>query len=70
LSSRIRKKAPATEKAETIKARVAVGVGGASRLKLRKMATSQQTTTTSSGGESGVHAGWGFLSVLRSAAWP
>src|SRR3974390_950047 len=50
-SSRIRKKAPATEQAETINARGAVGVGGASRLKLRKMATSKQTTTTSIGRE-------------------
>ena len=47
--SRIRKMAPATESVDAIKATVAVGLDGASRLKLRKMSMNQQITTMSIG---------------------
>ena len=53
--SRIRKMAPATESVDAIKATVAVGLDGASRLKLRKMSMSQQITTMSIGLENGGH---------------
>ena len=41
--------APATESVDAIKATVAVGLDGASRLKLRKMSMNQQITTMSIG---------------------
>src|SRR5204863_7185910 len=48
-NSKIRKMAQATEKAEAIKARVVVALGGATALKPKKMTTSQETNAISSG---------------------
>src|SRR5438034_4136704 len=48
-SSRIRKMAPETARAETIKARMAVALGGASTLKPMKMVTSHETRMISIG---------------------
>ena len=52
---RIRKMPAATESVDAIKATVAVGLDGASRLKLRKMSMNQQITTMSIGLENGGH---------------
>src|SRR5207249_11399297 len=50
-NSKIRKMAPETARAETIKARMAVALGGASTLKPRKMIASQATRMISIGFE-------------------
>src|SRR5882724_10896517 len=47
-SSRIRRRAQATENAEATKARVVVALGGATRLKPKKISTSQETSAISS----------------------
>ena len=50
-SSRIRKMAPATENAEATRASVVVALGGASRLKPKKMTPSHETRMISIGFE-------------------
>ena len=50
-SSRIRKMAPETARAETTKAKIVVAFGGASTLKPRKITTSQETRMISIGSE-------------------
>src|SRR6185436_1189437 len=74
-SSRIRKRAPATHKAEAIKAKLAVAFGGAIKLKSRKIITNQRTTTASIGLEMDVgdsasmsDRNWA-ISRVRFAAW-
>src|SRR4030095_12271121 len=48
-SSRIRRRAQATENAEANKARVVVALGGATKLKPKKITTSQETSAIRSG---------------------
>jgi len=50
-SSRIRKMAPETARAEITKAKIVVALGGASTLKPRKITTSQETRMISIGSE-------------------
>ena len=50
-NSRIRKMAPETARAETIRARMAVALDGASTLKPRKMMTSHDTRMISIGSD-------------------